>query len=440
MENIVVKLLNGATFLWLFGWALRAFLQIARGRSHSIYFVIIVHFIFCGIPPLLDIIFGIPLYPLRPGFFLSSRDPVVSIIYDFYVSAIPLVWWWLGRSKRYIKFRNSSRASLLDDLEKLKKNRRLLILLVSYFFLLAPVVAIVLSPNPLAYLNYGVVAQKLLTESDELDFHRVITNTSRLASLGAVGILIARKKIYLPEVLVATLFLGISFWVNGKRNIIAIAIIVIGYVLIRKGYLKGFRLVAFAVITSILFLSFSFAYQSQVRERNVDAIGAALAYEDFRISYGRDDVVKLALYSELNPQRMRILEYRSQTVLFAFAFFIPRSRWEEKPLPFSRYIVSAASLREPRNWHFGIPGGILSESIANFGFIGVVVGPLFLAWLCRTGDSVGSLYVSALTAINGCLFMANSPHSFFPFLFLWIFTVTRSRSKAKKLYLSGNPQ
>ncbi len=93
--------LNIITFLWLAFWAWHSLKSLMLHQKKSIYFVIIVHFLFFGLPLLQDVVFGKPEYNGLPGFYFASRDNLTSVIYCFYVSVLPL--FWLSIERRIIR-------------------------------------------------------------------------------------------------------------------------------------------------------------------------------------------------------------------------------------------------------------------------------------------------------------------------------------------------
>ncbi len=165
MLNLLsLKLLNFATFLWLAFWALRAFRCLAIGSRHSILFVILVHFLFSGVPLLLDVLFGKPAYLEMPGFYLATRDNTTSIIYCLYVSAAPVIWWWTRRESSKDSDINIDNTSLLQSMKPVLH-------LILLMFLLSPLIAWLYSPDPQAYQNYGVAPQGLFKFDKEEEPH-----------------------------------------------------------------------------------------------------------------------------------------------------------------------------------------------------------------------------------------------------------------------------
>src|SRR5690606_38485629 len=74
-------------------------------------------------------------------------------------------------------------------------------------------------------------------------------------------------------------------------------------------------------------------------------------YTSLRLNMGRDHTVKYTLYKEYVEDDM-ILEHRGQSFLFGLTFFVPRSRWEEKPYPYAVYFVTSVLNMppEPIGW------------------------------------------------------------------------------------------
>ena len=62
---------------------------------------------------------------------------------------------------------------------------------------------------------------------------------------------------------------------------------------------------------------------------------------NMRVDYGRDDVTKMAIYAELYPDELEILEYPFQSFLFTATMYVPREWWSDKPWPYAVYATSA---------------------------------------------------------------------------------------------------
>ncbi len=68
MDFSLVNTLNLLTFAWLGYWVFRAFKDLVKGHYYTIYIVILIHFLFSGVPLLLDVLFRLPDFIIYTGF------------------------------------------------------------------------------------------------------------------------------------------------------------------------------------------------------------------------------------------------------------------------------------------------------------------------------------------------------------------------------------
>ncbi|AFY54695.1 hypothetical protein Riv7116_2167 [Rivularia sp. PCC 7116] len=417
----MLEIISILTFIWLAFWALLALRSLASGRFQSILVVILVHFIFAGIPLLLNFLIGQPDYNRFPGFKLASQDELTSIIYCIYISIIPLFWWFLGRNKKIGKIYNLS-----NKFSFLRKFKFILFLL-----LISPILVLAFAPAPEEYLIYGVVATGRLVD-DVKNFHAYISLFSVLSLIGGVGLLASQPKIKLPSFILIFFCLLIAIWLNGKRNIVALSIFLIGYIFWNKGYLRGTKLIISVAIAIIFFFGYSTVYQSSVRGIGASLISPEIVYENFRIDYGRDHTIKTTIFAELYPDEIKILNYPGESILFYLTMYIPRDLWDEKPLPYAQYFTSAVFRSSPKFWGWSFTTSILEEAIANFGWYGMIIGPTILLMICRLGDRCRNGLISALTSLISSLFLAVHLVAFAPLFFLWCLVIIINRRNHPK--------
>jgi hypothetical protein len=414
------------TFAWLAGWALLAFRWLALGRRHPILAVMLVHFLFCGTPLLLDHTFGPPAYIYTPGFYVSARDDTTAVIYCFFVSAVPLIWWFTGRGTtdpEAVAASMHAEGPFFDVLRRLHP--------LFYLLVISPLLAWVLAPEPALYLRYGVSALHEFNDTkrsvlqifqDPARYKDVMFAASFLCIVGAAGLLTSYRRLHIVHFYLLLPWLLLAIWLNGKRYIIAMAIFVLGYILWERGYLVGARLVGAALAVALLMGTYSYAYQAAYRGDNLQ--DEERWYENVRMDYGRDDVVRMAIFAELHPDVIRILEYRGQSFLFYCVFYVPRDFWPQKPYPYAVYSTSAmAMFSSPRQLGWGMTSSLLDEAIANLSWAGMLAGPLALSLVCRLGEACRNSLVSALTALIACLFLAVHLNAFMVMFLLWLMTV-----------------
>jgi oligosaccharide repeat unit polymerase len=427
-----LNLLNIVAFLWLAFWALRAFKCLAVGSPHSILFIILIHFLFSGVPLILDVLFGKPEYSMFPGLYIATRDDTTSIIYCLYVSAVPVIWWWTGRGDKRL---DVNIFNITIDTAPFIQRMKPALQLILFVFLISPVIAWMYSPEPQVYFNYGAaVTDPFRFESSSKYHSDAVSLTCTISLIGATGILALQKRITILLVTFLLPWISLVFWLNGKRGIVGFAIVLIGYVFWQKGYLKGRRFVWASMLAVLIMSIFSYTYQAQVRDVNTQSVDGVEFYDGIRIDYGRDAEIKMAIYAELYPDQMQILEHRGQSLIFYITQFVPRNIWPQKPLTYTQYVTSAALNSPPRLWGWGLTTSILEEAIANFSWFGMIVGPLVLSFICRVGDARKNVFISPLTVLVATLLLALEMVAFWPIFYLWLFSVILIRpAKRRKI-------
>lgn len=413
---VFIKLLS---FLVLSGWFLFALKRIVKGKKDSILFVICVFYVFFGTPLLLDVVLGMPEYKNRPGFYLASRDSLTSIIYSVFVAIVPFFWWRTrAKSLEINKFKIDINAFV---------NKFRSIIVPSLFILMAsPVILWCFSPDPLVYLQYGSSSARGFSEASAA-YHTylgAVVYASIIAS--ALLFMIKKKELFLFFLSCLAPFLFVSMWLSGKRFVFFLIVILFTYILLNKGLLKGKKILIYSIAVVILLGVYTVVYQSTYR---ADAYSnPEESYENIRIDFGRDDVTKLAIYAETDPH-LSVLEHRGQSLLFNSLFFIPRDWWEGKPYPYPKYVTSAMFLQEPELWSWGVTTSIIDSAIADFGWLGFLIGPLFITIICRFGDRRNSAMANFLTTLVACLFLVLHLPAFVPIFFLWLFVMLIPKKK-----------
>ena len=409
-----------AVFCWLLGWALAAARNFRHRRALSVDGVLGVHFFLCGIPLLLDTLFGAPEYLQQPELRLSSTDPPTEVLYGLYVAACAPIWWWTARPIRVPR-----------AIPETFRSERFLVRVRTTCVVLAvlPYALVVLSPEQDAYLTYGAAVRGRFSAGGG-DWHNLVANTALVGVLATTIALSSYRRVPVATWAIALLSIGASCWIFGKRAIVAIAIVAVGYVLWGHGMIRGRRLYAAVLAGAALLMVYSWFYQSEVRFADDPMLAnpAAAGYEGFRIDYFRDDRIKMALHAELDPGATRILEYRGQSLLFDVAFLVPRTVWPGKPWPYSVYFTSATfQILPPRPLGWGMSTSWLDEAIANFGWFGLLLGPLGISAVCRAGDRYAWPPLNVMTLLVAVLLLAVQLPAFLGLFLLWLLLVALAR-------------
>lgn len=405
----MITLLSIAVFLWIAFWAFLAIKEILFGKRHTINFAIIIFFIFWGIPIILDVIIGKPTYQKYPGFKDASNDDLTFFIFSLYMIFIPIFWWLFGRSVNYKK------ASVLNV-----KSKKILINCLSFILLLLPINLVFFAPLPELYLNYGATALGLF-QDEARDYHAIVSASTLGAIIGWALLLINSNRNRIFQFIILTFPLLFStIWINGKRYILVLVLLLFVYILWYKKVLIGKRLLITCCIFLLIFMFFSKSYQSEIRDIDSESNSFYELYEGYRVNFGRDDVTKLAIYYELQNDK-KILDYRGQSLLFYSGIYIPREIWLDKPYPYAKYVTSAMLNVEPRLWSWGMTTSILEEAIANFSWFGMLIGPLLILLICKKGDRHENIFIRILTLLNAILFLLVHLAAFFPLFIIWVF-------------------
>lgn len=415
------------TFVWLLGWALWALRRLLRRDQNSLLFAILLIFVLYGVPAGIDFAFGIPSYFKFPGYYRACHDPRTVAVACGYISLVPICWWF------FVRKRVKPLEAGLPLPSRLRTSHRLIL----HLGVLAPLLALLLAPDPMVYRTYGAAALRILTPYQQ-EYHHVLALLCTFAVLAAAGLVSGQRRLVSPQTFYLALMSLGAIWLHGKRSVVAFAAFVIGYQLWRRGWLSSKRLLPSLLVAALLLVGYTQIYQRLVREIDSTHTSTAEYVERARLDFCRDHVLRLVIHAELNAQA-RVLEHRGQSFLFIATVFVPRSIWPEKPLPYARYVVSAAYGVPPQYWGWGHPSSILDESLANLGWIGALLGPLFVAGIATLGNRARTPRSRALTALVVVSFLHVQLVSFAPVALVWFLILVLDLRRNRREPRAGRP-
>jgi len=404
-----MELVELATLLWASVWAWRTFVRLGHGDRNSILIVYLVFYLEYVIPLGIDIIYGTPSYSQQPGFAFASQDLYVRFIYCVFVFIVPLIWTW--------KTKQIGRTQHTPAPQWIRMPLRVGSFLPLYLMFVAP--------DPGLYLIYAGVMRANIG-IDIVMFHIVVS----MATMFAVFCVACRcliEPLRRQAVLEIVIAIIVSIWMNGKRYIVAESLMLVILALWYRGVVTGKKIIwtMFAGLCGLLV--FSLSYQYCVRDISFDNLSRESATDDVRIDYTRDSRVRMAIFSEMYPDRMRILDYRGQNLVYYATLLVPRTIWENKPYSYACYFTNAMLNIYPQNLGWGMTTGIFDETIADLGLIGILVGPLLVKWYCDIGDSAHGWNVHVLTCIIACLLMSVQLTAFLPLVVLWVLSYIKNK-------------
>lgn len=235
------------------------------------------------------------------------------------------------------KDNNKNNALLVyDKNEFIIKNKvyENLIRIILIIVMIYPMIKIIISGNIGYFLDYAEIALNPTNFNyDVIQLYNEIFNQSFI-SIICVGIyILIRRKINLFDFIILSFITMLSIYFNGKRNIVIISIVVILICLYIKQKISSKVLLILSSILVAVFMIYSVLYvdvlKSEYSSNNI--------FENLYIDIGRTDRLKMVIYSLLNSEQIKILDYMGQTFIFTIFAFVPRILWPLKGYPYYNY-------------------------------------------------------------------------------------------------------
>lgn len=390
--------------------AISSFKRILRDRYSSVaHFILLIEYIFMCTPILLNYCMGMPSYNSiiwYKAFLNSMTDDTIAIIYDLYIlTSMALLYRYatfhdrvFAKNKRYVE----------NKFDSFLTNRAFL-----NFVILLPIIQIIVSGELMSYMIYGTATARGIDNSDFKEYQSLFIQLSICAFCYKMFSTPVTKS----KVFQLVLYGALISWISGKRFMIALLLLVYLFCLTRGGLERKTRrrLSFYIPVLSVGLVVFSYFYLVAVKPLSDTSFSSI--YDMLRVDYGRDDVVKFVIERELfldDP----ILDYRGQTILSEFFTFVPRFIWPDKPYPHYVYLTSEI-LGVARN---KLPSGITPSwfelCIANFSWLGFMVGTIGIPLFCNWCDKTKSVFNQMLFLIFIMALITQSMTAYTAVLFL----------------------
>lgn len=379
-------------------------------------YVYAVFFIFYVLPVFLDVFYSPPKYSsLFAKFEVVTTDFYTVLIYNSLILIFQIIL--------YNKFKNITITS--TEFRPFKLN--FLVTLFINILIFLPIILFILYPEKEKLLIYGNLSLRNIEEADEFVW---LVNSTNLSIL-MISFLAINKNYSLKLLLKFSPILLACVWINGKRNIIVLLLLIFVYVLLNNNRLKNKLKIFISILVSVFVGLFSQYYLNNFKLNEVEQT-AEEKYEILRIDYGRDDVLKMAIYHELYYKYPPILSYRGESMVFVLTFFIPREIWSDKPLTYTAYFTSSLLNEKADFQHFGITTGIFDEFIVNFSlFIGFVFAVYLVIRIIRVTLKMNNLFFNLYTVLILALLLSNDIKSYLIIHILWIVYLVYLKNKNK---------
>ena len=429
-------LLQFLVLVWLTFTAVWAIHRFLIGSKRAALFCLLAHFFFCGLPLAMDLMWGMPRYVLGATLARAANDQNAVFIYLLFIAAIPVLLVLMGTNRKPVSAHNVQRQLGSDP----NANK---LTLASALMLITPLVLVILAPRPELYLMYAFVADdRLRLTWDEMNYNGVISIAAILAVVAGTSMLSRFSSVTRPLIF-SIPFVAFAVWVVGKRYVLAFYLALLTQQLWEKGLLRGARLPLYLLVAGGLFAAFSYSYQANVRGISSASTSREDLYENVRLDFGRDHPIRTVIYAELHGDA--IIGARGKSLAFYAGIYIPRSMWPDKPFTYSSYFTSYALGLRPSLMPWGLTTSIFDEAIANFGWMGLLLGPLVIGGLCRVADGNRNSLFRTMGILVCLLFMAVQLSAFMPLFLLWVGGSIWERSrgfltlKPRLLHRDGDP-
>lgn len=392
--------------------AFSSYKKIIRNRYSSIaHFIVLVEFIFMCSPVLLNYIWGIPTYEnisWYKSFLRSMQDSRVALIYDMYILISITALYFYGR-----RFDRS--YAHIRERKGINFNSVINIPLINTVIIISPLLYIIVSGNLVAYLVYATSATRGVSSSG-------FTTTLAMLALFSIYAFCSRffsKPVTGRRFVLLIVYSLVISWINGKRFIIALLLLIYLYYYTRSDISEKARkrIETFSPLMFLLLVLFSYYYLVVIKP--LSNVSFNSVYDMLRVDFGRDDVIKYVIYEDFFNGH-QILEYRGQTILSTFLTFVPRSIWPNKPYPHYMYLTSSILGTAINRLPAGTTPSWFEMCLANFSYMGFVVGILGIPWLCRWCDRISSISNQILVFVMIMVLLTQSTDAYVGFLMLII--------------------
>lgn len=358
-----------------FGYAAKRLNQEAKFFVYFLFFAIMV------LPLYLDYLIGKPDYLSWPlgrvdyGFILSYDDSLTRIICDLILLGSQLVL--LG-----IKGGRRESSSVLDWLTPGQLGSLKIVIGIAAFL---PVVLTVLLPLDNRMLVTWGWRDAGLFSFDQGLYYKM----EKLSYIGiAASILMLylnRKHITNLENIIWVVLAYMNICLEAKRSILIFtAVLLLAFAvghMQKKDLPKlftGVLVVAIAVIALSVFV--------KTQYRGYGDSGFAAIYGNLRVDYFRDDTVKMLIYSVMHPEVVNVLDYPFQSYIMQIGYIFPLDFLSLDRLGYNTYFTCALVHQPISSGLSYTTTSCMDELIANFGYVGMVLIPIFLLAISRLAD------------------------------------------------------
>lgn len=375
----------------------------------SRYLIYLLFFVFYILPIYLDYLIGFQDH-YHYGFTIASADVATACVYDVGLIVASLILLLAKIPNKGLFYENLKQGTSYSY------NKSYLFGLILGMFLPSLFAVFLLHQPSLLYTFQW-------RELELFDVSGSYSNVEKLTYFGiscAVMLLTNTKQpvISLPRLL-SLLFLFVNICIQGKRGVLFFAIInvIVNLFLIYISFGKGnkkaralFGISAFVIVALLVGYMIYMSVFVKVGRGYMEDDTSTL-YTSTRIDFFREDRVRMAIFAELYPDKMTILEDKCQTIAPTLWSIVPLNYMAdalEIPTPSYQQFLSCATegtrfshAPKAENPNFMTPT-IYAELISNFG---IILGFFFFPLLCVWFSKIIDRYAYPLNSFLICTFI-----------------------------------
>lgn len=428
-----VAIFDIITFVVSTIWLIESLRKISLG---SRYFINVLIYIFYILPLGMDYIYQMADYSYSGwwGFIVPRNDILTVIIYD-----LGLLY------TQYIIVSYKRKRDIGLNRSVAKEGSYTAIMLIGMILPAVAVLVLLRQPGMLYMFQW----RELELFSTEGSFSTIERFTFIGVSCSAFLLFDLNRKLFHPLRLIALIFLYVNICIEGKRAIIFFAMIniaVLIYLRFKELKSKGkgvfFYIVVSVPIVAAAIVVMVFMTVTVKMERGYDVNDTSKMYTTTRIDFLRDDRLRLAIYSDINRDEVKLLDYPLQTFFHDVFAFIPLNYipplLDLKTYSYQTYFTYALEHKERKTEklnvqeHSYMTVTCFAEIISNLGFfIGFLLLPFFCLWFSRKIDK----YPYPYNAFIICSFILLHLFDFFyvavylelTFILCWIYKKTSKK-------------
>ena len=215
-------------------------------------------------------------------------------------------------------------------------------------------------------------------------------------------------------------------WISQKRTIMVfllLGILVIDF-LKRNDFRKQIKKSISFVIVIVAYFIY---YLENVKNTGNDF------FQTFTLYFSRLNVEKVAMYDLFYDNKM--LDYRGQSVLYDFLFFVPRIIWPSKPAMYTKYYTEYVfnGCGSENCWlPFNYQVNIFGDWVSSFGIIGHFLALCFIYFIIRKSEQSTSKMMYTSGAVFTILYlMYGFEHLVTCLWIIWLYSLIKYRNKVK---------